>query len=322
MTTAACTPFSRSWNAADRTINRPDRMGATMKKPAHATVVAYLSLFIAMSGTAAAATGGNFLLGRFNSENRQATLKNTTRGQAALVLLTENNKVKPFGVGTNETKVPHLNADLVDGLRTSTWSTHEITSSGSIVVPPGVTRMIIEVRGAGGGGGGAASGGNGSGGGQGGWVRVVVSVKPGAQYDVTVGQPGSGGSAGAGGRGTAGGDTYVRLHGSSADAAHATGGQGGNPGESCAIVENNGPVSGGTGGAGLTPTDADSLALQGATGNEGAGTGYMGPSCPSATVGGQDAANTAGAGGSGGDGASGTNGSPGHPGLVLVFFSA
>jgi hypothetical protein len=296
-------------------------MGAKMpKKPGHATVVAYVALFVAMSGTAAASTGGNFLLGRSNSENRPAALQNTSRGEPALVLLTENNKANPFSVGTNETKVPHLNSDLVDGLRTTTWSTREITSSGSLIVPTGVRRMILEVRGAGGGGGGAASGGNGSGGGQGGWERVLASVTPGAQYDVTVGQPGSGGSAG--GRGSAGSDTYVRLHGSAKDTAHATGGGGGNPGESCAIVENNGAVPGGSGGTGLTPNDPASLALQGAPGGVGAGTGYMGPSCPSATVGGQAPANTAGAGGSGGDGATGANGSPGHPGLVLIFFSA
>src|SRR5215831_14158453 len=54
------------------------------------------------------------------------------------------------------------------------------TVSGSFTVPSGVTRIIIEARGAGGGGGAGGNGGIGSGGGQGGWVRVLVKVKAGA----------------------------------------------------------------------------------------------------------------------------------------------
>ena len=37
-----------------------------MKRPQHSTVVAYLALFVALGGTASAATGGTFLLGRSN----------------------------------------------------------------------------------------------------------------------------------------------------------------------------------------------------------------------------------------------------------------
>ncbi len=33
-----------------------------LPRPAHATVVAYVALFVAMSGTAVAATGGSFVL--------------------------------------------------------------------------------------------------------------------------------------------------------------------------------------------------------------------------------------------------------------------
>ncbi len=33
-------------------------------RPSHATVVAYIALFLALSGTAYAATGGTFILGR------------------------------------------------------------------------------------------------------------------------------------------------------------------------------------------------------------------------------------------------------------------
>ena len=41
-------------------------------RPAHATVVAYVALFVAMSGTAVAATGGSFVLGRANTASKTA----------------------------------------------------------------------------------------------------------------------------------------------------------------------------------------------------------------------------------------------------------
>ena len=36
------------------------------KRPSHGVVVAYLALFVAMTGTATAATGGSFILGKGN----------------------------------------------------------------------------------------------------------------------------------------------------------------------------------------------------------------------------------------------------------------
>src|SRR5262245_58605082 len=97
--------------------------------------------------------------------------------------------------------------NITKGGGASTGAHYRIfTVSGSCTVPLGVTRMIIEGRGAGGGGGAGANGGIGGGGGQGGWVRVLVNVKAGAVYQVTVGQGGVGGSAGvAGGHGNTGG---------------------------------------------------------------------------------------------------------------------
>lgn len=92
-----------------------------MKHPSHATVVAYLALIVAMTGTAEAATGGGFLLGRSNTESTVSVLKNVTPGKSALNLYTAKNNVAPFRVGTNQTKVPNLNADLVDGLHSSAF---------------------------------------------------------------------------------------------------------------------------------------------------------------------------------------------------------
>jgi hypothetical protein len=55
-----------------------------MRRPSHATVVAYLALFIALGGTAAAATGGTFVLGGANTESTEASLSNSTGTPLAL----------------------------------------------------------------------------------------------------------------------------------------------------------------------------------------------------------------------------------------------
>ena len=53
-----------------------------MRRPSHGTVVAYLALTLAMSGTAYAATGGTFILGQTNKANRPSKLVNTKSGPA------------------------------------------------------------------------------------------------------------------------------------------------------------------------------------------------------------------------------------------------
>jgi hypothetical protein len=47
-----------------------------LHRPSHATVVAYLALFVAMSGTAAAATGNVFILGQDNRADHASVLAN------------------------------------------------------------------------------------------------------------------------------------------------------------------------------------------------------------------------------------------------------
>jgi hypothetical protein len=213
------------------------------------------------------------------------------------------------------------NASVGSGPSVSQAVTYQIfTVSGSFSVPSGVNRMIIEARGAGGGGGAGANGGIGGGGGQGGWVRVLVKVKAGATYRVTIGQGGVGGSQGiANGQGNTGGSTTVRPRGKSVVTAEATGGEGGLIGESCAFDVGNGPVAGGIGGSVLSPTDTASTGLEAARGPDGGSSGYLGPSCPSAPIGGFGGGRGFfGAGGAGG--ASPANGHDGHAGLVIVTF--
>src|SRR3954454_20842873 len=81
-------------------------------RPAHATVVAYLALFVAMSGTAVAATGGSFVLGRVNTASKTSTL--TSRAGAPLSLVAPPGR-SPLRVSSAR-QVSLLNADLLDGL--------------------------------------------------------------------------------------------------------------------------------------------------------------------------------------------------------------
>lgn len=86
-----------------------------LRRPAHSTVVAYLALALAMSGTAVAATGGTFLLGKANSAGRTTSLVNHGTG-AALRLTAHNLTTPPLTVGKNRTRIRNLNADFLDGV--------------------------------------------------------------------------------------------------------------------------------------------------------------------------------------------------------------
>jgi hypothetical protein len=94
---------------------------------------------------------------------------------AALLSLTANAQVEPHGA-------------------------REFAGPGIWTVPSGVTRITIELWGAGGGGAGGASGpissgpgGGGGGGGSGAYVRTSVGVKQGEQYTIRIGGGGQGG---------------------------------------------------------------------------------------------------------------------------------
>jgi hypothetical protein len=84
-----------------------------MRLSKHTTVVAYLALFVALGGSAYAATGGNFILGHTNSAGQTTSLTNTGSG-AALKLTTNNGTTPPLAV-SNDSKIAHLNADELDG---------------------------------------------------------------------------------------------------------------------------------------------------------------------------------------------------------------
>jgi hypothetical protein len=82
-------------------------------RPSHATVVAYLALVVAVGGgTAYAATGGTFVLGKANSATTTTALTRTTVG-APLSLVAKAGSA-PLAVNST-VKVTRLNADLLDG---------------------------------------------------------------------------------------------------------------------------------------------------------------------------------------------------------------
>jgi hypothetical protein len=87
--------------------------------PRHSTVVAYVALFLALGGTAYAATGGPFILGHPNTASTPTALSNVGSGPA-LALGTHSASTPPLIV-SNQTKVPNLDADMVDGLHAASF---------------------------------------------------------------------------------------------------------------------------------------------------------------------------------------------------------
>ena len=70
------------------------------------------------TGTAYAANGGTFRLGKSNSATATTKLTNT-KGTALKVISKAG--TPPISVGSNSTKVPYLNADKLDGIDSSSF---------------------------------------------------------------------------------------------------------------------------------------------------------------------------------------------------------
>ena len=106
----------------------------------------------------------------------------------------------------------------------------EFTSTGTYVVPPGVSGFIIDAFGGGGGGGQGSTGDARSGPGGGGGAHAQMSIDPiaaGTSITVTVGAGGTAGTAGGGGAGgTSSFGTYVYAYGGAGGTAHGAPGGG------------------------------------------------------------------------------------------------
>jgi hypothetical protein len=103
----------------------------TLKRQATSAVaIGAGCLLVFGTGVATAATGGGFVLGRSNYESSPSSLSNTAAtGGPALRLHTAKSSTPNFAV-SNSTKIPHLNADLLDGLSSSAFQ-HRLASSCS-----------------------------------------------------------------------------------------------------------------------------------------------------------------------------------------------
>jgi hypothetical protein len=84
---------------------------ALTRRHSPATVISIVALFIALSGTAYAATGGNLLLGKANSASAPSSLTNTA---GTALKLSSKAGTPPLSV-SNSVQVPNLNASLLGG---------------------------------------------------------------------------------------------------------------------------------------------------------------------------------------------------------------
>jgi hypothetical protein len=82
-----------------------------MHRPSPATVISVIALVFAMSGTAVAATGGDFILGKANTASAVSSLTNT-KGTA--LSLSAKSTSPPLTV-SNSVQVPKLNASELGG---------------------------------------------------------------------------------------------------------------------------------------------------------------------------------------------------------------
>ncbi len=194
------------------------------------------------------------------------------------------------------------------------------TASGNLVIPSGVTEIVVEAWGGGGGGapgevclsGTTAEGLGGGGGGAGGYVRALLAVTAGQTYKLVVGSGGptlplSGGNG-----------TSTTLSLGSTALVTANGGAGAPnsvaQGDTC-------PTSGGAGGAGGSVAVAGGAVVIDESSVNGGSSAVANPNPGSAGAAGGNAGEAGGGGHGGSPGENNSDLSPGNPGLVIVTFA-
>lgn len=306
-------------------------------------LVAAAVLVLGGIGVTVAATGGTFLLGKSNSASTTTSLTNS---QGTALSLSSKSGTPPLKVN-NTTKATNLNADLLDGLSSSSFQRRvsascafglkALGSTGAATCVPGIQRFstagthtytvptgvhLLQARvwGGGGGGGGsrlvdAEAGHNGAGGGQGGYVEVLIPVTAGNVLTVVVGAAGAGGDTVTATPATDGLDSVITL--ASVAIATGKGGSGAfDPGPMVCPDDGGAHGAGGAGGDGRAVAPAVGLAAARGL----AGTDWH-ADCGMPIGGGQGGGATFAAAGAGGDGAAsdGLNtGNDGSTGLVLI----
>src|SRR3954451_17282836 len=82
-------------------------------------VMGTATLFVAGTGVTYAANGGSFVLGHSNGESTTSVLSNSGSG-AALSVKTKSSRTPALAV-SNSTKIPNLDADMLDGLSSASF---------------------------------------------------------------------------------------------------------------------------------------------------------------------------------------------------------
>jgi hypothetical protein len=90
-----------------------------VRRLSYANIAATVALFIVLGGTAYAANGGTFLLGRSNAASLTTTLTNS--GASPALTLRPRSGFPPIAT-SSRVKSPNLNADLVDGVDSSQFA--------------------------------------------------------------------------------------------------------------------------------------------------------------------------------------------------------
>ena len=98
-----------------------------MRRPSPAMLVAVTALVVAMSGTAVAATGGDFILGKAN----KATTVTSLSDSAGTALALSAPGGKPPLTVSNSTQVGNLNASYLDGDRAAAFLPVKATAANS-----------------------------------------------------------------------------------------------------------------------------------------------------------------------------------------------
>jgi hypothetical protein len=98
-----------------------------MRRPSPATGIALVALFISLSGTAYAATGGNFLLGK---PNKASTVTSLSNKNGTALSLSSSSSAPSLIVG-NSVQVPNLNASELDGDTSSSFLPANGTATNS-----------------------------------------------------------------------------------------------------------------------------------------------------------------------------------------------
>jgi hypothetical protein len=91
-------------------MRRPS-LPAALRRPSPATVISVIALVFAMSGTAVAATGGDFILGKSNTATSITSLSNANGTALSLSAAS----TKPALAVSNSVQVPKLNASELGG---------------------------------------------------------------------------------------------------------------------------------------------------------------------------------------------------------------